>query len=148
MLKPINACSTSLPAQMLRKVSVRAWRTQKKERPGPRRSFSTSLKPRMAFLVNITSRAERGIAHLYSEINTEHSGAALKWYRGLKEAILSLQERPIRYPITRKRDHLRHLLYGHKFHVYRVIFRVLPKQKQVEVLHIRHAASRKLKPSD
>lgn len=31
---------------------------------------------------------------------------------------------------------------------YRVICRVLEKQKQVEVLHIRHGARRKLKPSD
>ncbi len=102
----------------------------------------------MAFLVNITSRAECDLAHLYWEINAGHSGAALKWYRGLKEAILSLQERPNRGPITHQSDHLRHLLYGRKPHIYRVIFRVLPKQKQVEVLHIRHAARRKLKPSD
>jgi len=42
----------------------------------------------MAYLVNITSRAERDLAHLYREINAERS-AALKWYRGLKESILS-----------------------------------------------------------
>jgi plasmid stabilization system protein ParE len=100
----------------------------------------------MGYVVNITSRAESDLAHLYSEINAGHSGAALQWYRGLKEAILSLQERPNRCPITRKRDHLRHLLYGHKPDIYRVIFRVLPKQKPVEVLHIRHAARYKLKP--
>jgi len=46
------------------------------------------------------------------------------------------------------RDKLRHLLYGHKPHVYHVIYRVLEKKKQVEVLHIRHGARRKLKPSD
>jgi len=40
------------------------------------------------------------------------------------------------------------LLYSHKPHVYRVIYRVLEKQKQVEILTIRHAARRKLKPSD
>jgi len=78
----------------------------------------------MAFLVNITSRAEGDLAHLYWEINAGHSGAALKWYRGLKEAILSLQERPNRGPITHQRDHLRHLLHGRKPHIYRVIFRV------------------------
>jgi toxin ParE1/3/4 len=102
----------------------------------------------MAYLVNITSRAERDLAHLFSDINAEHSVAALDWYRGLKRAILSLQERPNRCPVTRKKDGLRHLLYGHKPYIYRVIFRVLPKQKLVEVLHIRHAARRKLKPSD
>ena len=52
----------------------------------------TSSKPRMAYLVNITSRAERDLAHLYRQINAEYSAAALKWYKGLKEAILSLQD--------------------------------------------------------
>jgi len=87
----------------------------------------------MAYLVNITSRTERDLARLYEDINAEYSGTALKWYRGLKDAILSL---------------LRHLLYGHKPHVYRVIYRVLERQKQVEVLHIRHGARRRLKASD
>jgi plasmid stabilization system protein ParE len=102
----------------------------------------------MAYLVNITSRAERDLTHLYREINAEHSDAALKWYRGLKEAILSLEDHPHRCPAAREKKELRHLLYGHKPHVYRVIFRVLEKQKQVDVLHIRHGARRKLKPSD
>jgi plasmid stabilization system protein ParE len=98
----------------------------------------------MAYLVNITSRAERDLAHLYEDINAEHSGAALKWYRGLKDAILSLEEQPNRSPVTPEKRQLRHLLYGHKPHVYRVIYRVLERQKQVEVLHIRHGARRRL----
>ena len=58
----------------------------------------------MAYLVNITSRAERDLAGLYSEINAEHSDAALKWYRGLKDAILSLEEQPNRCPVTSEND--------------------------------------------
>jgi len=102
----------------------------------------------MAYLVKITPRAERDLAQLYWQINAEYSDAALEWYGGIKEAILSLEQQPNRCPLTRKTDKLRHLLYGHKPHVYRVIYRVLEKQKQVEVLHIRHGARRKLKPSD
>lgn len=102
----------------------------------------------MAYLVSITFRAERDLARLYEDINTEYSGAALKWYRGLKDAILSLEERPNRCPVTPEKRQLRHLLYGHKPHVYRVIYRVLERQRQVEVLHIRHGARRWLKASD
>ena len=102
----------------------------------------------MAYLVKITSRAERDLAHLYGEINAAHSDAALKWYRGLKEAILSLEDHPNRCPATPEKKELRHLLYGRKPHVYRVIFRVLEKQKHVDVLHIRHDARWKLKTSD
>ena len=102
----------------------------------------------MAYLINIASRAERDLAHLYAEINAEHSETALKWYRSLKEAILSLEEQPNRCSVTRENDELRQLLYGHKPHIYRVIHRVLERQKHVEVLHIRHGARRKFKPSD
>jgi toxin ParE1/3/4 len=102
----------------------------------------------MAYVVSITSRAERDLAHLFEEIHAEHSDAALKWYRGLREAILSLEEQPNRCPVTREKDQLRHVLYGHKPNIYRVIFRVLERQKYVEVLHIRHGARRKLKASD
>jgi len=38
---------------------------------------------------------------------------------------------------------LRHLLYGHKPHVYRLIYRIVEKPKRVEVLHIRHGAMNK-----
>jgi len=77
-----------------------AWRTRKKERSGRRGSFSTISKPSMAYLVNITSRAERDLAHLYGEIYAGHSDAALKSYRGLKETILSLEDHPNRCPAT------------------------------------------------
>lgn len=102
----------------------------------------------MTYLVNITARAERDLAILFDEINAEHSDAALKWYRGLKEAILSLEEHPSRCPATPEKAALRHLLYGHKPHIYRVIYRVLKKRKQVDVLHIRRGARRRLKASD
>jgi plasmid stabilization system protein ParE len=102
----------------------------------------------MAYLVNMTARAGRDLAYLYEEINAPHSLAALKWYRGLKEAILSLEKLPYRCPVTREKGQLRHLLYGRKPGVYRVIYRVLEKQKHVEVLHIRHGARRKLTAAD
>jgi plasmid stabilization system protein ParE len=98
----------------------------------------------MAYLVSITSRAERDLADLYGEINADQSDAALEWYRALKDSILSLEEQPNRCPLIRKRNKLRHLFYGHKPHVYRV----LEKRKEVEVLHIRHGARRKPKTSD
>ncbi len=102
----------------------------------------------MAYLVNITSRAERDLAELYCRINAESSDTAMKWYRGLKNEILSLEEYPLRCPVFHAKDKLRQLLYGGKPHVYLVIYRVLQKQKRVEVLHIRYGARRKAKASD
>jgi toxin ParE1/3/4 len=97
----------------------------------------------MAYAVNVTPRAERDLADLYDEINAGESDAALKWYRGLKKAILSLEESPSRCPATAENASLRHLPYGNKPHIYRVIYRVLEKEKRVEVLHIRHGARRR-----
>ncbi len=108
----------------------------------------TSLKPSVEFLVKITPRAERDIAHLFQTINAEHSAAALDWYFGLRQAILQLRSHPNRCLITQKKGRLRHLLYGHKPHVYRVIFRIIEKQSCVEVLHIRHGARKPLTLAD
>lgn len=99
----------------------------------------------MAFLIKITTRAQRDLQLLFGRINAEQSTAALKWYRGLKEAILSLEQHPDRCPITPENPHLRHLLYGHRPHVYRVIFRIEKNRKRVEVLHIRHCARGRFK---
>jgi toxin ParE1/3/4 len=102
----------------------------------------------MAYVVNVTVRAQRDLALLYLQINADDSDAALKWYAGFKEAILSLEEQPDRCPVAPEGDKFRHLLYGHKPHIYRAIYRVLEKQKRVEVLHIRHGARRRFKIAD
>jgi len=102
----------------------------------------------MAYVVKILPRAELDREKLYEHIHAEDSDAALEWYRGLRTAIFSLANNPARCPVTPENPRFRHLLYGHKAHVYRVIFRVLEKQQQVEVLHIRHGARRKLKKSE
>jgi plasmid stabilization system protein ParE len=93
----------------------------------------------MAYIVNISARAQRDLAQIYWRINADESDAALKWYRGFKKAILSLEE-PNRCPVTPENSKFRHLLYGQKPHICRAIFRVMEKQKLVEVLHIRHGA--------
>jgi plasmid stabilization system protein ParE len=101
----------------------------------------------MPYLVSFTVRAERDLAILYTEIDAENSKTAWKWYRGLRKAILSLEELPNRCPVTPEDSQLRHLLYGRKPHLYRVIYRILEPEKCVDVLHIRHGAMRRFKKS-
>jgi plasmid stabilization system protein ParE len=125
-----------------RRAFVRAWKMQEKERSGQSGSFSPSLKPGMAYLIDITARAERDLDSVFEEIHASDSVVALNWYRGLFAAILTLEKLPSRCAFTRENHQFRHLLYGHKPHVYRVIYRVLEKQKLVEVLHVRHGARR------
>jgi plasmid stabilization system protein ParE len=102
----------------------------------------------MAYVVRIARRAERDLISLYGEINAPDSAADRRWYRGLKQAILSLAEKPNRCPVTPENKKLRHLLHGERPHVYRVIYRVDSRRRQVDVLHIRHGARRKFRPAD
>jgi toxin ParE1/3/4 len=102
----------------------------------------------MAYLVNITLRAERDLEHLYAEINAAGSNAARKWYEGLKRQILTLEKLPNRCPATPEKKTVRHLLYGRKPYIYRVIYRVIERRKVVEVLHIRHGARKDFRASD
>lgn len=95
----------------------------------------------MAYVVNLTARAERDLEHLHAQVHAESSEAARKWYRNLKEAILSLEEHPNRCPMTSENPTLRNLLYGDKPNVYRVIYQIAEKRKEENVLHVRHGAT-------
>ena len=86
-------------------------------------------------------RAKRDLAGIYRWIGAESSDAAFGWYVGLKDAIRSLGKNPGRSPVAPENKDLRHLLYGGKPHVFRFIYRIMEKQKQVEVLHVRHGAT-------
>ena len=83
-------------------------------------------------------RAQRDLAGIYDWIGARASDAALAWYRGLKDAILTLRNGPNRCPVTPEDRDLRHLLYGGKPRIYRV----------VDVLHIRHGARQEFKSDE
>jgi toxin ParE1/3/4 len=102
----------------------------------------------MAYEVSIVARAARDLAELYDKIDAEHEPAARKWYLGLKTALLTLENHPYRRISLRSGGKLRALFYGRRPHVYSVIYRILEKQKQIEILHIRHGARKKIKAAD
>jgi toxin ParE1/3/4 len=102
----------------------------------------------VAYRVNLAQRAERDLDLLFQAIEAEQSTAAFKWYQELKRAILSLQENPLRCPITPESKSLRHLLFGKKPHIYRVVYRVMQGTKTVHVIHIRHGAMDEFSPDE
>lgn len=102
----------------------------------------------MAYLVKIMPRAERDLAAVYAAIGAEQSDAAFRCFRGLERAVFTLEETPVRCPVTPEDAHLRHLLYGNKPHLYRVIFRIVEKPKEVDILHICHGARQAFKGED
>jgi len=100
----------------------------------------------MAFEVRLSKRAERDLRDIYGSINAENSDAAAIWFRGLEAAIFSLETHPARCAITPERSSLRHLLYGNKPHIYRVLFSIDDGAALVSVAQLRHGARRPLKP--
>jgi toxin ParE1/3/4 len=85
-------------------------------------------------------RAQRDLADIYFWIGAKSSDTTRAWYFGLKDSIRTLRNAPGRCPVTLENKSLRHLLYGHKPHFYRIIYRMVVKQQLVDVLHIRHGA--------
>ena len=94
----------------------------------------------MAYRVKIMPRVRRDLAGIFGWVEAESSEAALTWYVGLKDAIRSLCKNSGLSPVVPGNKDLRYLLYGRKPHVFRIIYRIMEKQKQVEVLHFRHGA--------
>jgi len=82
----------------------------------------------MTYLVEFAARAARDLEILYKEKNATESHAAARWYNGLEEAVYALASFPQRCPVApearRAKRKLRHLLYGKKPNVYRVIYEV------------------------
>jgi toxin ParE1/3/4 len=106
----------------------------------------------MAYHIEFADRAARDLEALYVEKNAAESEAASRWYNGMEEAVYALatySDRGPMAPEARKlRRELRHLLYGKKPHVYRVIYEVDERRQTIWVLTVRHGARRRLKASD
>jgi plasmid stabilization system protein ParE len=100
----------------------------------------------MVYSVRVTLRAERDLAGIFEYVNAGTSKKARTWYQGLRKAILSLERAPKRNSNTPESMKYRHLLYGRRRYVYRVIYRVFERERQVEILHIRHGAMKGFTP--
>ena len=100
----------------------------------------------MKFRIKLQPRAQAEIAEAYAWYLESSPAAARKWLDGLHEKILSLKENPGRYPLAPENDafeeEIRQLLYGKRSGVYRVLYTVRADEREVSVLHIRHAARR------
>lgn len=98
----------------------------------------------MTYRVELTRRASRDLEYLYQYIHAESSPTAARWYNGLERAIRTLECFPRRCPSApealKARRPLRHLLYGRKPYVYRVIYEIAESYKTVHILTIRHGA--------
>ena len=98
----------------------------------------------MKYRVELTTRANRDLEDIYQHIHAADVPPAADWFNGLEKALRTLERFPRRCPITpeahKLRLSLRHLLYGKKPHIYRVIYQIDDSQRIVHVLTISHGA--------
>jgi toxin ParE1/3/4 len=102
----------------------------------------------MAYRVEITARASRDLRRIYQRINADSSQQAQEWFNGLEVAVASLAENPARTPPIPENEQRRHLLYGDRPNVYRVIYVIEQSTDTVKVLHIRHGRQAPLARGD
>jgi toxin ParE1/3/4 len=98
----------------------------------------------MAYAVELTRRAERDLQNLYQFLSAEHSAVVCRWFNGLEKAMYTLERFPRRCPrapeARQARYPLRHLLYGTKPDVYRILYEIDETHKIVRVVTIRYGA--------
>lgn len=97
----------------------------------------------MAFRVETTPQAKHDTFEILDWLIAEHAGnTGLLWFERLEQAVLSLADMPRRCPVVPEQDlfpfEVRHLLYGKRPNVYRIVFTI--QAQTVFVLHIWHGA--------
>ena len=102
--------------------------------------------PSMAYRVEVTARAGRDLRRIYHTINAIDSAQARIWFNGLEAAVFSLDQHPARSPVTPEDSTLRHLLYGNRQDIYRIIYSIDTRDSVVTVLHIRHGSRQAFAP--
>ena len=104
----------------------------------------------MTFQVEITPIAEAQIEQAYRWYRDCNPEFADLWFRGMMNAIATLQEKPQRCALAIEDDifpeAVRQLLNGKAKHVYRIIFTV--RDLTVYVLYVRHSAQTPLRLED
>jgi plasmid stabilization system protein ParE len=94
----------------------------------------------MEYRVRVGPRAVRDLEAIYEFIGAESVDVAFEWFNALVEATYSLERFPERGATTSENRKVRHLLFGRKPNIYRIIYAVDKKRSVVNVLHIRHGA--------
>ena len=98
----------------------------------------------MASRVEIARTAEGKREELYLRVTARAPQQGAKWFNGLEQAVLSLDEHPKRCPVASESSdpdvpvHVLH--YGRNPHVPRIFFTIDEEAKTVYVVHVRRGA--------
>jgi hypothetical protein len=96
----------------------------------------------MAFRVETSEAFEHEVEALLEWLTSSRNAGEtdVRWFLALREAVESLSMFPARCPVAPENAsfpfEVRHLLYGRKPHLYRILFTI--EGETVYVLHLRH----------
>jgi toxin ParE1/3/4 len=109
----------------------------------------------MAYTVSLTAPAEADAYAAFERIREVAPASAARWLTGLFTAMRTLADMPARCPMIPEADELghelRHLLYGRRTGLYRIIFDIqedFAEGPRVRVLRIWHGARDTLRAED
>lgn len=106
----------------------------------------------MAYKIRLATRAKTDLETAFTYIEERAPEAAARWYRLVMAEIASLSEMPARCPMAPEAAklgiELRHLLYGQRPGIYRIVFRIVEEVGEVHVLAVRHGARKPLTEED
>lgn len=99
----------------------------------------------MKFRVEVSAQAEGDASAILDWLLSQGAGeTGIRWFLALEDEVASLATFPERCPLApesaRFPFEVRHLLYGRKPHIYRILYTI--EGETVRVLHIRHARRR------
>jgi plasmid stabilization system protein ParE len=104
----------------------------------------------VTFTVVVQPEAEEDLLSIADWLAQMAPGQGGAWYRGLEDAIASLESRPRRCALAPENvhfaDEIRQRLFGKGRNAYRILFTI--RGKHVHVLHVRRCAQRPLRPED
>jgi len=109
----------------------------------------------MAYRVKLTAVAERDLYATFSYIPQNSPLHAERWLEGIGEAISSLAEMPMRCGLIPEaseiRADIRHLLYGRRPGMYRILFDIQEESEEgprIRILRIQHGARTRFSGED
>jgi toxin ParE1/3/4 len=98
----------------------------------------------MAYRVELTAQAQRDLENLHKRISADASNAAVAWLDELEDAISSLERFPLRCPLAPEKRlsqrGMRHLLFGGKRDVYRILYDIDEVRRIVRIRTVRHGS--------
>jgi plasmid stabilization system protein ParE len=94
----------------------------------------------MAYEVRLSPLAVRNLVQIYRAIEAGTSHPAAEWYLGLRDAVCSLEDLPLRGRIAPDKPAFHQILYGNKPHFYRILYTIDEAAKVVNIAQIRHGA--------